>query len=103
MGSRNRRFRAGTFLLAVMALLGPAPASAAIDGLVGNSFTIDAGAGYITGGDFNRIFFWGFADGNTGQVQYPGPTLIVNQGDNVTVTLRNNLPEPTSKIGRAHV
>ena len=77
---------------------GRAPASAAIDGLVGNSFTIDAGTGYITGGDFNRIFFWGFADGNTGQVQYPGPTLIVNQGDTVTVTLRNNLPEPVSIV-----
>ena len=98
MGSRNRIFRAGTFLLAATALLGAAPASAAIDGLVGNSFTLDAGTGYITGGDFNRIFFWGFADGNTGQVQYPGPTLIVNQGDTVTVTLRNSLPEPVSIV-----
>ena len=98
MGSRYRRFLAGVFLLAATAFLGAGPAPAAIDGLVGNTFTLDAGPGYITGGDFNRIFFWGFADGDTGQVQYPGPTLIVNQGDTVTVTLRNSLPEPVSIV-----
>ena len=98
MGSRYRRFLAGVFFLAATALLGAGTAPAAIDGLVGNSFTLDAGPGYITGGDFNRIFFWGFADGDTGQVQFPGPTLIINQGDNVTVTLRNNLPEPVSIV-----
>ena len=98
MASRNRTFGVGTFLLAVMLFLGGVPAFAAIDGIVGNSFTLDAAPGFITGGDFNRIFIWGYADGNTGQVQYPGPTLIVNEGDTVTVTLRNSLPEPTSIV-----
>jgi FtsP/CotA-like multicopper oxidase with cupredoxin domain len=95
----------GGFLLAVAALLAPAYAPAAIDGLVGNSFTLDAAPGFITSSDFNRIFIWGFADGDTGTVQFPGPTLFVNQGDNVTVTLRNNLPESTSIVfpGMANV
>ena len=31
-------------------------------------------------------------------MQYPGPTMIVNQGDVVTVTLNNRLPVPTSIV-----
>jgi FtsP/CotA-like multicopper oxidase with cupredoxin domain len=31
-------------------------------------------------------------------MQYPGPTLIVNQGDTVTVNLRNMLPMPVSIV-----
>jgi FtsP/CotA-like multicopper oxidase with cupredoxin domain len=39
---------------------------------------------------------WGYANGN-GKAQYPGPTLIVNEGDTVTVNLTNTLTdEPVS-------
>jgi manganese oxidase len=31
-------------------------------------------------------------------MQYPGPTLIVNQGDTVTIHLRNELPVPVSIV-----
>jgi FtsP/CotA-like multicopper oxidase with cupredoxin domain len=31
-------------------------------------------------------------------VQYPGPTLIVNQGNNVTINLTNTLPVPVSFV-----
>jgi hypothetical protein len=31
-------------------------------------------------------------------MQYPGPTLIVNQGDTVTIKLRNTLPMPVSIV-----
>ncbi len=68
-----------------------------IDGVPGPTFTLTAGSGYISTPVNNSIFVWGFADG-TGTVQYPGPTLIVNQDDSVTVTLTNNLPEPTSIV-----
>ena len=31
-------------------------------------------------------------------MQYPGPTLIVNQGDTVKIVLNNTLPVPVSII-----
>jgi FtsP/CotA-like multicopper oxidase with cupredoxin domain len=61
-----------------------------IDGINGPDFTLTAKSGYISTPEGNSVFFWGFANG-TGTVQYPGPTLIVDQGDPVTVTLTNTL------------
>jgi FtsP/CotA-like multicopper oxidase with cupredoxin domain len=31
-------------------------------------------------------------------MQYPGPTLILNQGDTITVTLKNELPVPAGNV-----
>ncbi len=31
-------------------------------------------------------------------MQYPGPTLIVNQGDTVKIVLNNTLPVPVSIV-----
>ena len=39
---------------------------------------------------------WGFTDSAAGAAQVPGPMLIVNQGDAVTVILHNNLTVATS-------
>ena len=33
-----------------------------------------------------------------GLMQYPGPTLIVNQGATITVTLKNELPAPAGNV-----
>lgn len=64
---------------------------AAIDGVSGANFFLSAKAGRISTADGNSVYTWGFAlNGST--MQYPGPTLIVNQGDIITVSLRNNLP-----------
>ena len=42
---------------------------------------------------------WGYsATGASGTATLPGPVLIVNQGDTVTVTLHNNLSEPTALL-----
>jgi len=71
---------------------------AAIDGYKDSTIFLDATTGFIDTGEGNRVFFWGFADGRTGRVQYPGPTLIVTEGQPVTVTLRNWLPEPVSLV-----
>jgi len=39
---------------------------------------------------------WGFSDTSGGSPIVPGPVLVVNQGDVVTVNLTNNLAQPTS-------
>ncbi|HJW91840.1 MAG TPA: multicopper oxidase domain-containing protein [Anaerolineales bacterium] len=39
---------------------------------------------------------WGYSDTAVGAAQVPGPVLIANQGDTVTVTLHNNLSETTA-------
>ncbi|OGV41178.1 MAG: hypothetical protein A2X46_07455 [Lentisphaerae bacterium GWF2_57_35] len=70
----------------------------AVLGIDGPNFTFTAKDGHINTSDGNSIYMWGYAQGSgPGAVmQYPGPTMIVNQGDVVTVTLYNELPVPTS-------
>lgn len=83
---------------AVTALLPARPATAAIDGLVGaTDFALSAKVDYITMGDGEVMQFWGLANG-AGNAQYPAPTLIVNQGEAITITLTNALPVTTSLI-----
>lgn len=60
-------------------------------------FQLVAKSGYISTGDGNNLYFWGYANG-TGLVQYPGPTLIVNQGDTVTIQLISQIPEASSIV-----
>lgn len=72
-----------------------APAHAVIDGITGSAFTLTAKADYISSADGNSHFTWGYANG-AGRMQYPGPTMIVQQGATVTVTLNNALPVPVS-------
>ena len=68
-----------------------------VDGITGTSpspsFSLVAAPGEISTPEGNSLYFWGYG---TTAAQYSGPTLIVNQGDVVTVTLVNNLPVPTS-------
>lgn len=99
-GTRYGKIGLGVLGIVVSALLLGTPAGAEIPGLTGTSFSLVATAGYIQNGDGNNLFFWGFADGDAAvvQAQYPGPTLIVNEGDDVTVTLANWLAEPVSLI-----
>ena len=70
---------------------------AMIEGVNGTNFFLSAKAGRISTADGNSVYTWGFAlNGST--MQYPGPTLIVNQGDIITVTLRNNLPVSSGNV-----
>jgi manganese oxidase len=73
------------------------PAWAVIDGVTGTIFNLTAKADYISTGDGDSVYAWGYANGN-GSMQYPGPTLIVNQGDTITVNLANTLPVPVSIV-----
>lgn len=76
-------------------------AQAKIDGLSGTSFNFTAKADHITTGEGNSVLIWGYSDDGLttgGRAQYPGPTLIINQGTPVTIGLTNNLPVATSIV-----
>jgi FtsP/CotA-like multicopper oxidase with cupredoxin domain len=95
-----------TKLVSVLLLVITSNASyAGIDGVTGNfdaekntrTFDLFADKALITTPDGDSILMWGYAyDG--GSMQYPGPTLIVNQGDTVTVSLTNDLSIPVSIV-----
>lgn len=72
-----------------------APRSSGIVGKTGTEFDLVAKAGSISTPDGASIPTWGFADGD-GPMQYPGPTLIVEQGQTITVNLTNALTVPVS-------
>jgi hypothetical protein len=80
-------------LLGLLAVLVSPVAPAAINGLTGPTFDLTATQDFITTADGNTVTIWGY--GETGvdkRAQYPGPTLIVDQGDTVSITLNNGLP-----------
>ncbi len=68
-----------------------AQANAVIPGIQGPNFTLNVGPTTVNTPDAGTLYLWlyGDASGATTPVQYPGPTLIVNEGDAVTVTLNN--------------
>jgi manganese oxidase len=91
---KNRR---GAALLAIVVaavvLIAPVRAAmAAIDGISGTVFNLTVKEGTISTADGNSLYFWGYAN-EDGVPQYPGPTLIVNQGDQIEIRLANDLPE----------
>lgn len=69
--------------------------SSGIVGKTGTVFNLTARSGSISAPDGAAIHTWSYADGN-GPMQYPGPTLIVQQGQQITVNLSNELPVPVS-------
>ena len=100
--------RAGRWLLAAAMAMAGAHASAAIVGASGTlagstrSFELFAGEGYISAADGVQIYSWGYGaavgSGGTGLMQISGPTLLVNQGETVTISFTNNLPTRTSML-----
>jgi hypothetical protein len=67
--------------------------------LVGTTrtFNLVANDGYISTPDGNAVYNWGFADADkSGHFQLPGPVLCAYEGDNIVVTLSNQLPIATS-------
>jgi FtsP/CotA-like multicopper oxidase with cupredoxin domain len=86
-----------------------ASAYAAAPGITGTTFNLTAQANYITQPDGTSVYSWGYgcATGFTPaflpatipapatgcpSMQVPGPTLIVTQGQTITVNLTNGLP-----------
>ena len=105
----DKKFRDGrsmTVLMALLLVMLPVAAGAFINGDTGTAngttktFNFTAKDGYITMGDGTSGYMWGYASqtnlnpvcpaGNC--TQYPGPTIIVNQGDTVVVNLTNSIP-----------
>ncbi|MBI3562203.1 MAG: multicopper oxidase domain-containing protein [Gammaproteobacteria bacterium] len=79
-------------------------AQAQVLGTTGTTFNLTAQPGYIYTPDGSALLVWGYAL-NGGQMSYPGPTLIVNQGDTITISLASQLtqadgitPVPVSMI-----
>jgi FtsP/CotA-like multicopper oxidase with cupredoxin domain len=66
-------------------------ARAEVPGVSGTAFTLTAKADRLSTPDGGNYLFWGFTAGD-GRAQYPGPTLIVNQGTTVSITVQNQLP-----------
>src|SRR5207249_9447134 len=94
--------------MVAMALLLPATAHGAAPGITGPTFNLTAQPAYISQPDGAMIYSWGYGC-RTGfapsgfapsaisgaacpTMQVPGPTLIVTEGQTVTVRLTNNLP-----------
>ncbi len=87
-------------LPAILLFMALGTSQAAVQGITGPAFQLTAKTGYIITSDGDSFLMWMYADGSAeGSVgQYPGPTLIVNQGQTVTVTLTNELNVNTSII-----
>ncbi len=91
--------------LAVALLVAPS-ANAATPGITGPNFKLTAQAAYISQPDGQAVYSWGYGctsaptgyapaaitTGFCNTMQIPGPTLIVTEGQTVSVTLTNGLP-----------
>jgi FtsP/CotA-like multicopper oxidase with cupredoxin domain len=97
----SNKFSAGLARLfsvaALLLLLLPAGARADLQGITGSSFDLTASEGFISVADGASIYAWGYSDSSE-EMQLPGPTLIVTQGDTVTVTLHNQLPVAAGNV-----
>jgi FtsP/CotA-like multicopper oxidase with cupredoxin domain len=94
-------------MLALVLLL-PMRALAAAPGITGPTFKLTAQTAFLNQPDGSTVYSWGYgcngapagwapaaiAPPSTGcpTMQIPGPTLIVTEGQTVTVSLTNNLP-----------
>jgi hypothetical protein len=84
-------------LALLFALASGAGANAVVPGITGASFNLTTGTASIATPDGDSLFIWAYANG-AGVVQYPGPTLIVTQGQVITVNLTNTLSQSTSIV-----
>ena len=109
MGATNMKntiSKTQLFLAPVAALLLTATAQAAAPGITGPTFNLTAQSAYLTQPDGQAVYSWGYGCNGTpsgfapsavagatcNSMQVPGPTLIVTEGQSVTVTLTNGLP-----------
>jgi FtsP/CotA-like multicopper oxidase with cupredoxin domain len=89
----------------LVALATLATAYAAAPGITGPTFNLTAQAAFLSQPDGAGVYSWGYgcstaplgfaptmANQNCSSMQVPGPTLIVTEGQTVTVKLMNNLP-----------
>jgi FtsP/CotA-like multicopper oxidase with cupredoxin domain len=103
---KNLFLKTGLLLAVTAAVVSLAPtAYAAAPGITGTTFNLTAQAAYLTQPDGQMIYSWGYGCSSTptgfaptmtnqtcSTMQVPGPTLIVTEGQTVTVNLTNGLP-----------
>jgi len=90
---------------AIAWVLSSGVARAAAPGIAGPNFQLTAQPAYLTQPDGQMVYSWGYGCEGTpsflpaaisgafcNAMQVPGPTLIVHEGDQVTVSLHNQLP-----------
>jgi hypothetical protein len=95
------------FLVApVLALFLAAAAQAAVPGITGPTFNLTAQTAFLNQPDGSSVYSWGYgcngapvgfapaaiSGATCPSMQVPGPTLIVTEGQTVTVNLLNGLP-----------
>ncbi len=86
-----------------------------VRGITGPTFNLYAFPFNINLPEGTSLYMWGFGDRDAGasathaegggynKPQYPGPTLIVDEGDTVTINLRNfGVPQPVSLVVAGH-
>ncbi|HYL13124.1 MAG TPA: multicopper oxidase family protein [Terriglobales bacterium] len=92
--------------MVAVVLLFAVTAQAAAPGITGTTFNLTAQPAYLTQPDGEMIYSWGYGCNGTpsgfapaaiagatcSTMQVPGPTLIVTEGQPVTVNLTNGLP-----------
>jgi len=107
MTMKNALIRIRLLITATVAVASlAATAYAAVPGITGPVFNLTAQPAYLTQPDGQAIYSWGYGCSQTpsgyapapiantfcNSMQVPGPTLIVTEGQTVTVNLTNNLP-----------
>jgi FtsP/CotA-like multicopper oxidase with cupredoxin domain len=107
MKMKNAFLKTQLLLVSMVAVASlTATAHAAAPGITGPSFNLTAQPAYLTQPDGQAIYSWGYGCNGTptgyapaaisgascSSMQVPGPTLIVTEGQTVTVALTNNLP-----------
>src|SRR6266700_2195739 len=107
MNMKNALLKTRLLLAAMVAALSlTATAHAAAPGITGPTFNLTAQPAYLTQPDGQSIYSWGYGCNGVpsgfapaaitatfcNTMQVPGPTLIVTEGQTVTVNLTNNLP-----------
>jgi FtsP/CotA-like multicopper oxidase with cupredoxin domain len=100
---------ARVFLAPTLALFLADAAHAAVPGITGPTFNLTAQPAFLNQPDGNQVYSWGYGCNGTPAgtapaalatsitcpaMQVPGPTLIVTEGQIVTVNLINQLPKP---------
>lgn len=107
MNMKNAILKTRLLLASMVAVASlTATAHAAAPGITGPSFNLTAQPAYLSQPDGETVYSWGYgcsgaptgfapsaiSGGVCNTMQVPGPTLIVTQGQAVTVTLTNQLP-----------
>lgn len=80
----------------LIATMSPSAALAGIEGETGTTFDLTAREGHVSMPDGASVYSWGYTTGSA--MQLPGPTLIVTEGDEIEVTLTNELPYAAGNV-----